>query len=336
MIKFLLNHIPRPILQRMAGWAVPIVGLFYAIGRGARKGGAGSIGNEGPDAKDNGRGVQCPVCGARYRKFMPYGYVSKRKNALCPRCLALERHRLLWLWLVRETDLLPTTSFDRSPSKTDSCKACDGADGPDLLSSYAGENDRESQSDRVEKQGVYSGLNDEHDDANVRSSRQILHIAPEVCLMRKFEKIFPADRYITLDLESPLAKVHADVQALPFPDNSFDVIFCNHILEHVADDRLAMREMYRVMRPGDWGVMLSPVDEARAGTFEDDTITDPAERTRIFGQYDHRRIYGRDYADRLRGAGWQVDEIDYFHTLPPEERDLYALRPEILYIVRKK
>ncbi len=254
MIKFILNRVPRPVLQKMAGWAVPVMGLAYA-----------------------GRGVQCPVCGARYRRFMPYGYVETRKNALCPRCLALERHRLLWLWIERCTDMLT-------------------------------------------------------------SAPEFLHIAPEVCLMRKFNKIYTdgnAARYVTADLESPLAKVKMDVQAIPFPENSFDVVFCNHILEHVDDDRLAMREMHRVMRPGGWGVMLSPVDDSRAETFEDDSITDPAERTRIFGQYDHRRIYGRDYADRLRSAGFEVEEIDYFAVLPPEEQKLYGLRREILYIVRK-
>lgn len=254
MIKFILNHVPRPVLQKMADWAVPVMGLAYA-----------------------GRGVQCPVCGARYRRFMPYGYVETRPNALCPRCLALERHRLLWLWIERETDML-------------------------------------------------------------QSAPEFLHIAPEVCLMRKFKKAYSGEkavRYVTADLESPLAKVKLDVQAIPFPDDSFDVIFCNHILEHVADDHLAMREMYRVMRPGGWGVMLSPVDEGRADTFEDDTITDPDERTRVFGQYDHRRVYGRDYAERLRHTGWQVDEVDYFTALPPDQQKLYGLRSEILYIVRK-
>ncbi len=272
MIKFILNRVPRGVLQRLAGWMMPLAGLFYAVGR--RK----------------GREVQCPLCGSRYRRFMPYGYVEVRKNALCPHCLALERHRLLWLWLEREGKLSEMASGNRT----------------------------------------------------------FLHIAPEVCLSKKFEAIFdtpsgdlndtttePLDSYITLDLESPLAKVHADVQALPFEANTFDIIFCNHVLEHVADDRLAMREMYRVMRPGGWGVLLSPVDEERAETFEDDAITDPAERTRIFGQYDHRRIYGRDYVDRLRAAGWKVEEIDYLATLAPAEQHLYALRREILYIVKK-
>lgn len=263
MVKFILNTIPRPLLQKMAGWAMPLAGAFYAVGRGARGG---------------DRGVECPVCGARYRRFMPYGYVSERKNALCPRCLALERHRLLWLWLERETGLLKGS-----------------ADG----------------------------------------SLSLLHVAPEVCLSRKFEKMFPADRYTTLDMESPLAKVHADVQALPFEEETFDVVFCNHVLEHVADDRLAMREMYRVTKPGGWGVMLSPVDPARTATFEDDTVTDPAERTRLFGQYDHRRVYGGDYAERLGQAGWKVEEIDYLAAIKPRQRRLYALRPEILYVVKK-
>jgi ubiquinone/menaquinone biosynthesis C-methylase UbiE len=170
------------------------------------------------------------------------------------------------------------------------------------------------------------------------SAPTFLHIAPEVSLMRQFNKIYTgekSERYVTADLESPLAKVKMDVQAIPFPDNSFEVVFCNHILEHVTDDLRAMSEMYRVMRSGGWGVMLSPVDEGRAVTFEDDTVTDPTERTRLFGQYDHRRVYGRDYADRLRSVGWQVEEIDYFATLTPAEQTLYGLRPEPVYIVRK-
>ena len=90
LIRFCINRIPRPLLQRVAGWAVPVAGLFY---KGFRR----------------DRGVECPVCGAHYRKFMPYGYVQSRANALCPHCLALERHRLLWLYLTRESDLLQKT-----------------------------------------------------------------------------------------------------------------------------------------------------------------------------------------------------------------------------------
>ena len=85
-----------------------------------------------------------------------------------------------------------------------------------------------------------------------RCRPRLLHIAPEYCFIKRFERL-PRLDYVTADLESPLAKVKMDIQQIPFPDNEFDIIFCNHILEHVEDDRLAMREMFRVMRPGGWG-----------------------------------------------------------------------------------
>lgn len=253
LIRWILNTIPRPLLQRMASWAVPVMGLLYV-----------------------GRGRECPVCGCRRRRFLPYGYVTVRSDALCPRCLSLERHRLLWLWLMRETDIS-------------------------------------------------------------KGERLLMHIAPEVALMRRFGEIYARhpELYITADLESPLARMHFDVQHIPLADESVDIVICNHIMEHVADDRLAMHELWRILRRGGWGVVLSPVDESRAETFEDDSITDPAERTRIFGQYDHRRIYGRDYADRLRGAGFEVEIIDYAATFSPEERKRYALCDDRIYVVRK-
>ena len=142
--------------------------------------------------------------------------------------------------------------------------------------------------------------------------------------------------YVTADLESPLADMHFDIQQIPLADNSFDVIFCNHIMEHVEDDLCAMQELYRVMSHGGWGVVLSPVDLSRQHTFEDDTITDEAERTRIFGQYDHRRVYGRDYADRLRSVGFEVEDVDYAATFTADDRQRFALPVDHLYIVRKK
>ena len=155
--------------------------------------------------------------------------------------------------------------------------------------------------------------------------------------MRKFRKMYAreADRYVTADLESPLADMHFDVQQIPLEDGSFDVVICNHIMEHIEDDRLAMRELHRILKRGGWGVVLSPVEREREHTFEDDTITDREERTRIFGQYDHRRIYGRDYAQRLERAGFEVYVIPYVEAFTKAERELYALTDEDLYIVRK-
>ena len=141
--------------------------------------------------------------------------------------------------------------------------------------------------------------------------------------------------YTTADLESPLAELHFDVLRIPLPDASYDVLICNHLLEHVADDRRALGEFYRILRPGGWGILLSPVDRSRAATFEDDSITDPAERTRIFGQYDHRRIYGRDYGGRLRETGFEVREIDYAARFSAEERRRYALPDDWIYVVRR-
>ena len=257
LIKLILNLIPRPVLQRVAEWIVPVVGLLYL-----------------------GKGKQCPLCGCQRRKFLPYGYVTSRENALCPNCLSLERHRLLWLWLVRESDI----------------------------------------------------------GRGAMALPKMLHIAPEVALMRKFKKMYAStpDRYVTADLESPLADMHFDVQQIPLEAESFDAIICNHIMEHVEDDGKALRELYRILRRGGWGVILSPVDLEREHTFEDDTITDPAERTRIFGQSDHRRIYGRDYAARLREAGFEVYDIDYKNELSKAEQELYALPTDHLYIVCKQ
>ena len=140
---------------------------------------------------------------------------------------------------------------------------------------------------------------------------------------------------ITADLESPLATLHFDVQSIPMDDCSVDAVICNHLLEHVEDDRRAMRELYRVLHSGGWGIMLVPEERNRATTFEDDTITDPKLRTELFGQYDHRRIYGRDYDDRLREAGFRVERTAVSSFATEEERRLYSLGDDDLVVVYK-
>lgn len=164
---------------------------------------------------------------------------------------------------------------------------------------------------------------------------KVLHFAPEQAFYKRFRKLSNLD-YVTTDLNSPLAEVKADICNLPFKDGEFDVILCNHVLEHIPDDTKAMQELYRVLKPNGWGIFQIPQDLNRATTFEDHTITDRNERAKIFGQYDHVRVYGRDYFDKLRSIGFRVDEVDYTSTLSAEAIKEYCLaKGEIIPVVRK-
>ena len=156
------------------------------------------------------------------------------------------------------------------------------------------------------------------------TSKKILHFAPEQAFYKRFKKMTNLD-YVTTDLNSPLADVKADICNLPFEDNSFDVIFCNHVLEHITDDTKAIQELYRILKPGGFGVFQVPQDLSREKTFEDNSITDKKERTKIFGQYDHVRIYGRDYFDKLGSVGFKVEEVDYTATLSEADVSKFCL-----------
>jgi SAM-dependent methyltransferase len=164
---------------------------------------------------------------------------------------------------------------------------------------------------------------------------KVLHFAPEQAFYKRFRKLKNLD-YITTDLNSPLADVKADICNLPFKNETFDVILCNHVLEHIPDDTKAMQELCRVLKIGGWGIFQIPQDLKRDKTFEDDSITDKKERTKIFGQYDHVRIYGRDYFDKLRSVGFTVEEVDYTGSLPAAEIEKYRLAEgEIIPLVKK-
>ena len=167
------------------------------------------------------------------------------------------------------------------------------------------------------------------------TNKKVLHMAPEQCFLPLFRKQKNLD-YTTADLYSPIADVKADICNLPFEDNSFDVVFCNHVLEHITDDTKAMNELYRVLKPGGMGIFQIPQDLSLAKTFEDDTIKDQKERARIFGQYDHVRVYGRDYFNKLRSIGFKVEEIDYTKKIAPEMVERYCLsKGEILPVCFK-
>jgi len=164
---------------------------------------------------------------------------------------------------------------------------------------------------------------------------KVLHFAPEQAFYKRFRNLKNLD-YTTTDLISPLADVKADICNLPFPTNEYDIIFCNHVLEHIPDDTKAMQELLRVLKPGGMAILQIPQDLSRTTTFEDNSITDPKERAKIFGQYDHVRVYGRDYFDKLRSIGFQVNEVNYTNDLSKEEVTKYCLAPgEILPVCYK-
>ena len=239
-MKILLNLIPRPWLISMSIFFRPIIKWYF---KGTR--------------------FTDPIDGSSYRKFLPYGYQKIRENALCPGTLSLERHRLLWLYLERETNFID-------------------------------------------------------------NAIKVLHVAPEQVFYQKF-RTFSHWEYTTTDLHSPLAEIKADLCELPFQDNYYDLILCNHVLEHIPEDQKAMQEMYRVLKPGGTLIAQVPLEENRTETFEDNSITDKATRTEIFGQYDHVRIYGTDYYTRLESVGFDSHAIDFLKKLTSQEKQKFAL-----------
>ena len=251
LISLTLRYVPRKYLQYVSHYFLRVISLFM-----------------------RGNNVECPICEISYRKFLPYGRLNPRPNALCPDSLSLERHRLMWLYLKDRTE------FFNKPYK-------------------------------------------------------LLHIAPELCFIKRF-KSMPNLDYTTADLESPLADIKMDVHDILFDENTFDVVFCNHVMEHVEDDIKAMSEIYRVLKPGGWAIIQSPQDYNRAETLEDPSITDPRERERIFWQNDHVRLFGLDYGIRLEKAGFEVKEDRFVMELPKEVVSRYALpEHEIIYFCAK-
>ena len=164
---------------------------------------------------------------------------------------------------------------------------------------------------------------------------RVLHFAPEQAFVQKFKKQKNLT-YTTTDLNSPIADVKADICDLPFKDNSFDFIICNHVLEHIPDDTKAMQELYRVFAPSGTAILQVPYDAKREITFEDNTITDQSERTRIFGQYDHLRVYGMDYFKKLSSIGFNVNALDYTSSISSDDIERYRLcKGELLPVYKK-
>jgi SAM-dependent methyltransferase len=164
----------------------------------------------------------------------------------------------------------------------------------------------------------------------------VLHIAPEPHLGRRLREV-PGIRYVTGDLAPRRVNLRLDIMMLPFPDESFDLVICNHVLEHVFDDQAAMRELCRVLRPGSRAVLQVPIGRALDDTVEEPAAVTEADRIRMFGQRDHVRLYAAgDYMRRLAKAGFRVEHSRAVDCLGEETVKRYALiREEPVFSCRR-
>lgn len=164
---------------------------------------------------------------------------------------------------------------------------------------------------------------------------KLLHFAPEYILSKKLVSVPNLD-YIGIDFNSPLSMANVDITNIPFQDEFFDVVICNHVLEHIIDDRKAMGELFRVLKPDGWAILQVPIDPMRLITFEDSAIILPQDRERFFGQRDHVRYYGLDYKDRLESVGFTVQVDNYAKEFDFTEIRRYGLRTdENIYFCKK-
>jgi SAM-dependent methyltransferase len=171
------------------------------------------------------------------------------------------------------------------------------------------------------------------------NKKRLLHVAPERGLFKRFMEsaaieYFPVDKF-SKGYVYPAGTRSMDVCDLKFEDGYFDYIICSHVLEHVPDDRKGMSELFRVLKKGGEGIIQVPMDTSKEKTFEDPTVTDPAMRAKLFGETDHLRMYGRDYADRLASVGFEVNPDDFVFDLDKHTRFRNGLIQESLYVVRK-
>ena len=250
-MKYILKFLPRKFLIKYSFLITPILRIIF-----------------------HGKKYTDPIDGSNYSKFLPYGYKTIRKNALCPGTLSLERHRLLWLYLEKETNFL-------------------------------------------------------------NSNLKVLHVAPEQVFYKKFKKLKNWE-YFTFDLNSPIADIKGDLTSTNFKDESFDLIICNHVLEHIEDDKSALNEIYRILKYNGISILQVPTNVKRKNTFEDSSIKSKNQREKYFGQYDHVREYGLDFKDRVEQAGFEVEMINYSTKISQDLVIKYGLMKDDLIPIGKK
>ena len=250
-MKYILKFLPRKFLIKYSFLITPILRIIFC-----------------------GKKYTDPIDDSNYSKFLSYGYKTVRKNALCPGTLSLERHRLLWLYLDRETNFLS-------------------------------------------------------------SNLKVLHVAPEQVFYKKFKKLKNWE-YFTFDLNSPIADIKGDLISTNFKNEYFDLIICNHVLEHIEDDKSALDEMYRILKYNGISILQVPINVKRENTFEDLSIKSKIQREKYFGQYDHVREYGLDFKDRVEQAGFKVEMINYSKKISQDLVIKYGLMKDDLIPIGKK
>ena len=250
-MKYILKFLPRKFLIKYSFLITPILRIIF-----------------------RGKKYTDPIDDSNYSKFLSYGYKTVRKNALCPGTLSLERHRLLWLYLDRETNFLS-------------------------------------------------------------SNLKVLHVAPEQVFYKKFKKLKNWE-YFTFDLNSPIADIKGDLISTNFKNEYFDLIICNHVLEHIEDDKSALDEMYRILKYNGISILQVPINVKRENTFEDLSIKSKIQREKYFGQYDHVREYGLDFKDRVEQAGFKVEMINYSKKISQDLVIKYGLMKDDLIPIGKK
>lgn len=215
------------------------------------------------------KSVICPCCNSRYETFLPFG-TPPRPNARCANCGSLERQRLIWYFLKKQTNFF-------------------------------------------------------------KNQLTLLHVAPEECFFKPISKMSNI-KYLPVDMFTPghsypAGTLNMDITKLDLKDNSIDAVLCVHVLEHIPDDFQALRELLRVLKPTGWAILQIPLNKKLATTHEDSSITDPLERAKVFGQWDHVRMYGRDYGQRLTKAGFKVT----VYTPSEKERRKYVLDEDLYF-----
>jgi len=163
--------------------------------------------------------------------------------------------------------------------------------------------------------------------------QKMLHIAPEQSLSSRLKSV-PGLEYISIDLYDSSAMVAMDIEKLDFSDNSFDIIYCSHVLEHVPNDYRAIEEIKRVLKPDGCAIIIVPISADH--TYEDLSITDPLERERLFGQHDHVRRYGPDFVQRLEDTGFKCSVYETKDIAEVEEIDQLGLPGDEPIFVCKK